>query len=263
MRHALFTFLFTTSAAFAAEVDVFDPTDFTGADIVIVGEIHDDPSHHVTQADIVAMLDPTAVVFEMLTAEQAALITPHNVAAPTLGVILGWEETGWPDFAIYAPIFAAAGDAVIVGAAPSADDVAAARDDSIAAFGDDAALFGLSVALPDAEQHAREQGMQDGHCGALPPEMLPWFVDQQRFRDAVFAREALQAVKDLGGPVVVITGNGHARNDWGMPVYLDAAAPDRRVISVGQITETQDMPPFDIWRVGPAVERPDPCAAFQ
>lgn len=94
--------------------------------------------------------------------------------------------------------------------------------------------FGFSEALPDEEQTLREQEMQDGHCGALPPEMLPWFVDQKRFCDAVFARATLNALDVTGGPIVVITGNGHARTDWGMPVYLTAAARDVAVLSIGQ-----------------------------
>lgn len=93
--------------------------------------------------------------------------------------------------------------------------------------------FGFREALPDDEQTLREQEMQDGHCGALPPEMLPWFVDQKRFCDAVFAPAALNALDVTGGPIVVITGDGHARTDWGMPAYLTAAARDVAVLNIG------------------------------
>jgi hypothetical protein len=48
-----------------------------------------------------------------------------------------------------------------------------------------------------------------------------------------------------------------------MPVYLAAANPDVVVISVGQITTDEADAPFDLWRVTPPVQRPDPCAAFQ
>jgi hypothetical protein len=252
-----------TSPVSAGEVSLFSQADFAGADIVIIGEIHDDPNHHLTQADIITMIDPTAVVFEMLTAEQALRVTPANIDDPALGEILGWNASGWPDFAIYAPVFATLGDAEVRGAAPSEFAAMQARDDIIHAFRDGADRFGLTTPLPDDERAMREQGMQDGHCGALPVEMLPWFVDQQRFRDAVFARAALQAFEQTGGPVVVITGNGHARTDWGMPVYLTAAAPDIAVISIGQITMVDENAPFDLWRLTDPVDRPDPCAAFQ
>lgn len=123
--------------------------------------------------------------------------------------------------------------------------------------------FGFSEALPDEEQTLREQEMQDGHCGALPPEMLPWFVDQQRFRDAVFARVTLNALDLTDGPIVVITGNGHAQTDWGMPVYLTAAARNVAVLSIGQITGAQEASTFGPWRVTDPINRPNPCPAFK
>ncbi len=244
-------------------ISPFHINDFDGFDIIIVGETHDDPTHHQMQADIISMVHPTAVVFEMLNEVQAETVTPDRRDATDLGELLAWEDSGWPTFEIYAPIFAALGDAAIIGAAASDTQAAHARDDSVAAFGDDADKFGLTADLPATEQLAREAEMQAGHCGALPDEMLPWFVDQQRFRDAMFARAALDAFEKFGGSVVVITGNGHARTDWGMPVYLDAAAPDVNVLSIGQITEHDADRPYDLWRITPPVDRPDPCAAFQ
>jgi uncharacterized iron-regulated protein len=43
--------------------------------IVILGEVHDNPAHHVVQAEAIAALNPRAVVFEMLSAQDAALVT--------------------------------------------------------------------------------------------------------------------------------------------------------------------------------------------
>lgn len=261
MRAATFITFLTVSPVHAGEIVAFSATDFDGADIVIVGEIHDDPIHHQAQADIIALLDPTAIVFEMLTSDQAGQVTSDTINSSDLGELLEWEANGWPDFDMYAPIFAAAEDAKIIGAAPSPEMAAQARDDILAAFTDQ--RFELHIPLDEDEQRTREQGMQDGHCGALPAEILPWFVDQQRFRDAVFARAALEAFETFGGPVVVITGNGHAHTDWGMPVYLHPASPDTHVLSIGQITAPSDTPPYDLWRVTPPIDRPDPCAAFE
>ena len=42
-----------------------------GADVVLLGEIHDNPEHHLRQAEAIASLSPAAVVFEMLTPDQA------------------------------------------------------------------------------------------------------------------------------------------------------------------------------------------------
>jgi uncharacterized iron-regulated protein len=94
--------------------------------------------------------------------------------------------------------------------------------------------------------------------------MLPGMVEVQRLRDAVLARAVVQAVEETGGPVAVITGNGHARRDRGVPAYLGRIAPDLEVFVLGQ---TEDGAPleggFDEVVSAPAVDRPDPCAAFQ
>jgi hypothetical protein len=74
---------------------------------------------------------------------------------------------------------------------------------------------------------------------------------------------AIAAVDALGGPVVVITGNGHAETARGIPALLDRARPDLSVLSVGQL-EADPGPeaPFDLWILTDPVDRPDPCAAF-
>jgi hypothetical protein len=87
-------------------------------------------------------------------------------------------------------------------------------------FPGDAARFGLTEALDPDEQAAREAEQQEAHCNALPEEILPGFVEAQRLRDAALAEAALAALADTGGPVVVVTGNGHARADWGVPALL-------------------------------------------
>jgi uncharacterized iron-regulated protein len=63
---------------------------------------------------------------------------------------------------------------------------------------------------------------------------------------------------------VVVTGNGHARTDWGVPALLALAAPEVGVFALGQFeAEPQTEVPFDAWAVADPVDRPDPCAAFR
>lgn len=47
-----------------------DWSDFSG-DVLIMGELHDNPQHHAEQARAVQIIQPKAVVFEMLTPEEA------------------------------------------------------------------------------------------------------------------------------------------------------------------------------------------------
>jgi uncharacterized iron-regulated protein len=249
----------------ADEINAAMLDNLPAAQVFLLGEVHDNPLHHENQARAVAAIRPRALVFEMLTAEQARAAYPRSPQdADALAETLMWTGTGWPDFALYYPIFDAAPEATIYGAAVPRDT--ARRALSIGAaetFGPDTDVFGLAEPLPVAQQIDRETMQQQAHCNALPADMLPGMVDIQRLRDATLAQAALRALAETGGPVVVITGTGHARTDWGVPAILRRAAPDLAVLSLGQFEgEAPAGAPFDLWLITDPIERPDPCAAF-
>jgi hypothetical protein len=259
-------------AAAPAGAEAILPSDLDrlpAAEVVILGEVHDNPEHHANQARALAAIRPRAVVFEMLTPEQAARVTPDLIRNPAaLGAALGWEAAGWPDFALYAPLFAAVPGALIRGGAVLPDRMQTARaEGAAAAFGPGAARFGLDRALDPDDQAQREADMQQAHCDALPADSLAGFVAVQRLRDASLAAAALQALADTsGGPVAVIAGNGHARQDTGIPEALARAAPGTAVLAVGQLESPPGAgAPFARWLVTGAPDRsaqPDPCAAL-
>lgn len=253
-------------AAFAGEIQPVDLESLPDADVVILGEVHDNPFQHRNQARAVAALKPAALVFEMLTPEQAGKATDQNrISQQELFKALGWEGTGWPDFAMYYPIFAAAPNAEIFGAALDRADVRrAVKEGAAVIFGDGAALFQLHQPLPETERDQREQGQMEAHCNALPESLVGGMVEAQRLRDASFAATILQARAATRGLVVVITGNGHARADWGIPAALKRAAPDLNVLTVGQfeLEPWESGVPFDLYLVTKAITRDDPCAAF-
>lgn len=236
-----------------------------GADVVIVGEVHDNPQHHQVQRDVVAELQPRAMVWEMLTAEGADRINRKLISDPEkLAVAIRWAELGWPPLSMYLPIFEAAPDAPIYGALVPREAAMAAMDAGAAvALGADAARYGLTVPLPEEERTAREAAQMAAHCDALPVEMAPVLVQIQRLRDAVLTRAILTAVKDTGGQVVVITGNGHARKDWGVPAFLSRMEPGLRVFVLGQSEGGAIQGTYDAVLDAPAVDREDPCAVFE
>lgn len=233
------------------------------ADVVVLGEAHDNPHHHARQAEIVAEVQPKALVFEMLTEAQALAHIP-GADADTLAAAFDWENSGWPDFAMYYPIFAAAADARVFGAGVPRAAARQAMTEGLAfAFGIGAGAYGLTTPLDADEQAAREALQMRAHCDALPEDILPAMVDIQRLRDAQLAKMALRAFELTGGPVVVITGNGHARTDWGMPVYLKRADPDLSIIALGQGEDgIAPSGTFDVIEYTNGLEREDPCTAF-
>lgn len=254
--------------AAAREIRPADLDRLPAAAIVILGEVHDNPVHHRNQAQALAALKPRAVVFEMLTADAASRAAPALRRDPVaLEAVLGWNASGWPDFALYAPLFAAVPEARIVGGAVPDERLRVARaEGAAAAFEGTEWHFGLDRPLDPADRQRREAEMQSAHCNALPEASLAGFVEVQRLRDATLAAAALDALAKTGGPVAVITGNGHARRDSGIPDLIARATPDAAVLTIGQLEAAPDnAPPFDLWLVTPAPDRsaePSPCAAF-
>ncbi|WP_435257621.1 ChaN family lipoprotein [Thioclava sp. FR2] len=254
--------LILAAPAVAGEIAPSDLAWQRVADVVILGEVHDNPVHHENQAAFVAAIQPKAVVWEMIPEEIAV---PADVTeAASLARALNWEARGWPDFSMYHPIFAAAGGARHYGAEVPRDLARRAVREGAMAVAADGALFGLDRDLPEAEQAAREAEQMAAHCDALPEELLPGMVQAQRLRDATLARAVLRALEEVGPPVAVITGSGHARKDWGLPSVLARAAPSVSVLSIGQIegAAVGDQP-FDAWLTAVSPDREDPCAAFQ
>ncbi|MGP6087694.1 ChaN family lipoprotein [Antarctobacter jejuensis] len=241
----------------------------TDADVLFLGEVHDNPGHHARQAEIVSQVQPRAIVWEMLDSAEAGRVTPELIAdQAALDAALGWTGSGWPDFAMYYPIFAAAPDAAHYGAEMPRDRARAVMEQgrssvSISHPGLQALLM-ADYANP-AELQLRLDLQMASHCNALPEDLLPQMVDVQRVRDTLLAAEAAKALEDTGGPVVVITGNGHARRDWGATYLLAAVGKGAVIWALGQAEDGRPAPEggFDLIESSPPVDREDPCAAFR
>jgi uncharacterized iron-regulated protein len=253
---------------------------------VLLGEQHDNPDHHRLQAALVRALVQSgrrpALAFEQLDVAQQAKVDASLARAPrdvdALALAVDWAGSGWPDWSLYRPVFAAGLDAGlrIVGANLPREQVRALMMQGAPAM--DAALrerLGLDAPLPEDVARAMREEMRESHCNHLPEPMLEPMVLAQRARDAHLVDRMLAA--DTGDGAILITGGGHARTDRGAPTHLARRAPDRRVLSVGfvevgpDLQEPQDAAaafgaqrlPFDYVWFTPAAAREDPCAAFR
>lgn len=256
--------ILVASALAVGTIPAQSATPYTNADIVIIGEVHDNPAHHRRQAELIREIRPNAVAFEMLSPQQADIANRNPQRNERLGDALNWQESGWPAFSLYLPVFEAVGSVPVYGMALPREEVnRAVTEGAASVFGEDAGLFGLDRPLPAQQQRRREQHQLSVHCDMLPQDLLPGMVEAQRLRDAAFARTALTALRERGGPVIVVAGTGHARRDWGIPGALAIAAPEVSVVSIGQLEEEPDGDDqFDLWYVSEPVDREDPCKAF-
>jgi uncharacterized iron-regulated protein len=246
-----------------------------GADIVILGEIHDDPVHHARQARLVRAIEPGGIAFEMVPAaseEGIRVFREQGGSAGRIGPAIGWKRLGWPSWGMYAPVFEAAGPAYIAGGGVSKARLLDAFSRGAAvAYGNGAEGLGLDQPLAPEVQAAAEDEMIASHCNQLPREAASGMVEAQRLRDAAFTAATIRAYAAGGTRAVLITGAGHARTDRGVPVYLKRELPDLAVISVGMVEladgedprATAMALPYDyVWFSDP-VDRGDPCAGFK
>jgi len=236
-----------------------------GADVIILGEIHDNPTHHLNQAALIEQLAPSAVVFEMLSPAQADQANGMTERQEELRDAIDWVHSGWPDWSLYEPVFLAAGSRPLYGAALPRESVRRAVGEGAAAvFGANAEQYGLTSDLPAGQQADREAEQLAAHCDMLPPPMLPGMVEAQRLRDAAFARTVIDALAQQGPPVVLIAGAGHARTDWGVPAALAQAAPEISVASLGQVEDpAEPSAPYNVILRADAPERDDPCLGLE
>ena len=250
------------------------------ADFVLIGERHDNRDHHRLQAQIVTALQrdarkPRAVAFEMVSADRQLDLVEHLDAHPGdaagLGAAVDWPSSGWPEWAHYEPIARAAlaNGAQIVAADLNEEQKRAVFDQGSQALRTSfVRRTGLDRNFSAALSNELRDELHEAHCGQAPPEVLSGMYRVQRARDAMLADRLAAAAGKAGG--ILIAGNGHVRNDRGVPWYLARLKPGARTISIG-LLEVQDgmrhLPtrlPYDyVWftpRVGDGL---DPCAAHE
>ena len=244
------------------------------AEVVYLGELHDNPVIHVAQATIlramVARGARPALAFEMVAeGDQAELTAAVRSAAPAdeVGRRLRWAELGWPDFQMYWPLFELARRAGV--AVVAADlDPALTRQVSrggLRAVGDAAGRLASALPPHPARDRAIGRRFQAAHCHALPEARIPPMVESGYARNVTIARHLSDAL-DHAAQVVVILGRGH-QSPGGVPAQLSALRPGTRQLVVGFV-EADDRGGPDVadredtrdvlWRV-PGVDRPDFC----
>lgn len=257
-----------------------------GARLLLLGEVHDNADHHLLQARLVRMVTATgrrpAIAFEMIDETRQAAIEsiPEGERSnpEAYREAVRWDGSGWPDFALYRPVFEAALEArlpVIAANLPRARVREASRK----------GLGALPAAVrkrierqgplpPDVLAEFREE-MSESHCGELPESMLDPLVLGQRARDAQLAQAIAEGSTADGA--ILITGSGHARLDRGVASYLageELAQGPVVAISFQEVTEDRREPAdyqsaraepvrFDFVVFTPGAEREDPCEGLR
>jgi len=256
------------------------------AHFVILGETHDNPDHHRLQAQLLqALVDagrrPT-LGFEMLDLDQQPALSEflegHPTDALALGPAVNWADSGWPAWSIYAPIakVALAHDLPIIAANLPAKTIKEVAFKGYEALEPDQVTeLGLDQPWPAMQRESMLNELFQSHCELMPKSDLTGMLHAQRTRNAIMAWRMTTTAGPDGA--VLITGSGHARTDYGMPLNLheDATAPTVVSVALIEVDPGTRKPadyaaeynvaqlPFDYVLFTPAAEREDPCVALR
>lgn len=253
------------------------------ADVVFLGETHDNLDHHLLQASLLrAMIAGgrrPALAFEMLDTDQAEPLARCLAAPPVTPEALeeatGWKRSGWPEFAAYRPVFEAGLEArlrLVAANLPRRVARDAVRKGAEALPADVRSAMERAGGPSETERKAWAREMEEDHCGELDPALLDGLVRAQRARDAQMALR-VAAADPSGAGAVLVTGGNHARTDRGVPAWLERIRPGLRRVSIGLIEVEPDLRwprhyaeaygtgslPFDYVIFTPRAEREDPC----
>jgi uncharacterized iron-regulated protein len=259
------------------------------AQVVFLGEIHDNTEHHRDQLRVLSDLidagrGPALAMEQFDLGAQPALdqfAEAPGADAHRLAEAAGFDFRGWA-WPLYQPII---GRAMQARLPLVAINLPAQRTRQIAREGLQAipaarrAELRLDAPLPPSLEGGLERAIGQNHCGALPEAVVARMADAQRARDAHMAEALLPWV---GRPVLVIAGRGHARRDYGVPYYLRARDPALDVIVVGMVesdagqtppASDEDLtspggaaapqPAFDYLWFAPREAREDPCRGLR
>lgn len=272
------------------------------ADIVLLGELHDNPAHHARRGAWLATLAATpgrtpVVVAEQLTrgrrvdaaqlaaagptGAQAASDAPGPSPGPSPALLpaleaAGFDASGWAwplHQALFEPVLRA-GLPLWGGNLPRDQARRIAREGETAWPADLAQLL-RQAPLADAAQRTLDASLLDSHCGMLSAQRVPAMRSAQRARDASMAQALLAAHQQGARPAVLVAGNGHVRRDHGVAQLLAVLAPQLQVVSVGLGELPAAAGPdataalaarldTDLaWAAPPVAGRVDPCAAMR
>ena len=256
------------------------------ARIVLLGEQHHNPDHHRFQGWALQQMSELGrrpvVVFEMIERDQQQAVdscrSSGRCGLEELAEATSWNERGWPDWRIYAPVLdqVVRNDLVVVAGSlerSTVREVARSGRDAI-----EPALrqsLGLDRPIDPADREAMIEEIRDSHCGHAPSQMLDGMVEAQRLRDAFMASQLASA--QVSTTTVLVAGNGHTREDRGVPAHLALMAPHAEVLAVAFVEVSDDVHepaeyaayfdsdelPFDaVWFTARMTDE-DPCEQFR
>ncbi len=248
------------------------------ASYVLLGEKHDNADHHTEQARLLGALitrkRSPALVLEMIETDMSERLTEYtdrpSASSADFGDAMGWEKRGWGPWEGYKPILDvtfAAKLPIVPGGIPQVRASSIAHHGESALDAEDRKTFLMDETMDPNLESSLHDELVEAHCGHLPSTMVRGMLLAERARDAGMAN-AMASFETRGA--VLIAGNGHVRNDRGVPWALARKAPHAKVASVAMLEVADgrnDPKSYDVHAdfvfFTPRATDEDPCVAFK
>lgn len=262
-----------TAHRFVTEADVGRRV--AAAQVVLLGETHDNPEHHRLQRQILesrlaAGVRPILMMEQFDRDQQPALDDSLRKGGDLAALMRGWDASHY-----YGILDTARNAGLPLRGAnlPRANLRPVVREGYTSLAAGEVERLALASTWDEARERFMAKVIEASHCGKVTAGLRDGLVRAQRLRDATLADTVLESGD---AQIVFILGRGHARRDVGVPRYLVARRPGIRVLSIGMVEvqagrtdpsayETEraaDIAPYDLVMFTARAERPDPCLAF-
>jgi uncharacterized iron-regulated protein len=188
----------------------------TTADVLLLGEQHDDPAHQRLHREAIETLASRgrlgAVALEMSEQGTSTAGLPPSADESAVRTALRWDDRAWP-WAAYGPAIMAA---VRAGAPVLGANLPRTR------MRDAMADARLDTRLDAAALAVQQDAIRTGHCNLLPAAQIGPMTRIQIARDEAMA-STLTGAYQPGKTVVLLAGAGHVDTEVGVPRHLPAA----------------------------------------
>ena len=233
------------------------------ANYILLGELHDNPHHHEARGRLIAAIASKKYVAVVEYLPNGPLVRWTGSTLQSLEQA-GFSSKAWP-WKLYQPLF----EAIRVSGFPLyGSNLDRSISKTIFSGGPIPAAMESDYqksALTGEAKRNLEKDLIDGHCGKLPAQYLEPMFRVQRLTDISMAQVMMRH-----SPAILFAGNGHIRNDYGVPQVLRSLDPSKKRVSVGFVEEDRHNPKalaelaklYDFVWITPSIERADPCATL-
>ena len=197
------------------------------ADIILLGEIHDNVFQHRARADLISRVQ----------SKEFAIVSEHLVSGSEIAYsgrlledleIIGFNKKAW-SWPVHEVLYKKFEEfsLPVFGGNLSEKDINNIYAGRRLSQSDTLTPIVKRSALDNQSKDKLLNDLVVGHCGVVEEDFLSFMFKVQRLRDASLAYIASKVA-----PAIVIAGNGHVRRDYGVPQILKKMDPTSNIVSV-------------------------------